>query len=94
MTLLFPLMWSVILTQSWTDLEINPILEITVLLGKTGSGHFQRQIWKLAAVIYEDMLAIDKIGIGSRIRTMTGSGLWTSVSACIKAPKLLLFCHV
>jgi hypothetical protein len=31
MTLLFPLMWSVILTQSWTGLERNPILEIQIM---------------------------------------------------------------
>ena len=31
MTLLFPLMWPVILTQSWTGLEINPILEIPIM---------------------------------------------------------------
>lgn len=36
-TLLFPLIWSVILTQSWTSLQINPILEkkkMTVFIGR------------------------------------------------------------
>ena len=32
------------------------------------------------------MLAIDKIG--------TGSGFQTNVSECVKAPNLLLICHV
>ena len=32
------------------------------------------------------MLAVDKIG--------TGSGFQTNVSACVKAPNLLLFGHV
>lgn len=31
MTLLFPIMWLVILTQSWTGLELNPILEIPIM---------------------------------------------------------------
>ena len=31
MTVLFPLMWPVILTQSGTGLEINPILEIPIM---------------------------------------------------------------
>lgn len=29
------------------------------------SGHFQWHIWKLAAALYEVMLAMDKIGTGS-----------------------------
>lgn len=32
---------------------------------KDGSGHFQRHIQKLAAVLYKDALAIDKSGTGS-----------------------------
>ena len=59
---------------------------MTVFIWKAGSGHFQRHIWKLAAVLYDVMLAIDKIG--------TGSGFQTSVSACVKAPNLLLIGHV
>ena len=86
MTLLYPLVWPVILTQSWTGIEINPILEMTVFIWKAGSGHFQRHIWKWAAVLYDVMLAIDKIG--------TGYGFQTSVSACVKAPNLLLIGHV
>ena len=31
MTFLFPLMWPVILTQSWTGLEMNLILEIPIM---------------------------------------------------------------
>ena len=67
-------MGKVSLTQSLTGLEINPILEITVFIWKVGSGHFLGHIWKLASVLYEDMLTIDKTG--------TGSGLQTSVRAC------------
>lgn len=37
-------------------------------------------------VLYEDMLAVDRIG--------TGSGFQTSMSACVKAPNLLLIGHV
>jgi hypothetical protein len=44
MALLFPLMRPVILIQSWTGLEINPILKITVFIWKTGSRYFQRPI--------------------------------------------------
>ena len=65
MTLLFPLMWPVILTQSWTGLEINPILEkkeMTVFIWKAASRHFQRYIWKLVAFLYEVTFAVDKIG--------------------------------
>ena len=62
MTLLYPLVWPVILTQSWTGIEINPILEMTVFIWKAGSGHFQRHIWKLVAVLYEVTFAVDKIG--------------------------------
>jgi hypothetical protein len=40
MTLLSSLMWPVTLTQSWTGLESNPILEITVFTWKAGSGYF------------------------------------------------------
>jgi hypothetical protein len=65
MTLLFSLMGPVILTQSWTGLETNSILVIIVFIWKADSEHFQRHIWKLAAALYEDMLAVDKIGTGS-----------------------------
>lgn len=40
------------------------------------------------------MLAIDKTGRRSRFRTMTGSGFWTNVNTCAKAPHLLLIGHV
>ena len=39
----------------------------------------------LAVVLYDDMLAIDKIG--------TGSEFQTNVSACVKVPNLLLIGH-
>ena len=78
-------MWPISLTQSWTGIEINPILEIAVFTWKAGSGHFQRHTGKLAAVLYV-MLAIDKIG--------AGYGFQTSVSAYVKAPNLLLIGHV
>jgi hypothetical protein len=38
---------TVILTQSWTGLKLNPILrkkEMTVFIWKSGSGHFPRYI--------------------------------------------------
>jgi hypothetical protein len=44
--------------------------------------------------LYEAPFAVDKIRIGSRFRTMTGSGLRTSVSVCVKAPNLLFIGHV
>ena len=71
---------TVILTQSWTDLQINPILEITVFIRKAGSGYFQRYTWKLAVVTYDVMLVVDKI--------VTGSGFQTNVSVCVKTPNL------
>ena len=58
------------------------------------TGHFQRQIRKLTPVWYEVTFAVDQIGIGSGFKTMTGSGFRTSVSACVKAPNLLLIGHV
>ena len=36
--------------------------EMTVFIWKAGSGHFQRHIWKLVAVLYEVTFAVDKIG--------------------------------
>jgi hypothetical protein len=35
---------------------------MTVFIWKAGSGHFQRHIWKLVAVLYEVTFAVDKIG--------------------------------
>ena len=52
MTLLFPLMWPVILTQSWTGLEINPILEIPIM--KIAKNLYQpaELTWSIASTIY------------------------------------------
>ena len=36
--------------------------EMTAFIWKAGSGHFQRHIWKLVAVLYEVTFAVDKIG--------------------------------
>jgi hypothetical protein len=38
--------------------------EMAVFIWKAGSGHFQRHIWKLVAVLYEVTFAVDKIGQG------------------------------
>ena len=59
---------------------------MSINLWKSNSGHFQWHIWKLAAALYEVTLARNRIG--------AGSGLGTSVSACVKAPNLLLIGHV
>jgi hypothetical protein len=36
--------------------------EMTVFIWKVGSGHFKGHIWKLVAVLYEVIFAVDKIG--------------------------------
>ena len=36
--------------------------EITVFIGKAGSGHFQKHSWKLVAVLYEVTFVVDKFG--------------------------------
>lgn len=59
---------------------------MSIGLWQSEAGHFQWHIWKLAAALYEVTLAIDKIG--------TASGFQTSVTACVKAPNLLLIGHV
>ena len=38
--------------------------KMTVFIWKATSGHFQRHIWKLFAVLYEVTFAVDKIGQG------------------------------
>jgi hypothetical protein len=77
-------------SDSITDLSRNQSnigkKEMTVFIWKAGFGHCQRHIWKIAAVLYDDILTIDKIGIGSRLQTC--------VSACVKAPSHLLIGHV
>ena len=85
MTLLFSLTWPIILTQSWTCIETNTILEITVFIWKIGSGHFQRHL-KIDHCLYKITSAVNKIGAGSKFQT--------SVSAYIKATNLLLIGHV
>jgi hypothetical protein len=52
MTLLFPLMGSVILAQSWTGLEIIPILEIPIM--KIAKNLYQpaELTWSIASTIY------------------------------------------
>ena len=35
---------------------------MTVFIQRAGSGHLQRHIWKLDAVLYEATFAVDKIG--------------------------------
>lgn len=48
----------------------------------------------MTTVLYELTFTVDKIGTGSGLRTMAGSGFQTSVSTCIKVPNLLLIGHV
>ena len=51
-------------------------------------------IWIYTTALYKVTFAVDKIGIGSGFRTKTGSQFQTNVSACVKAPNLLLIGHV
>ena len=51
-----------------------------------GSGHFQRYIFKFTTDLHYVMFAVEKIGTGSRFLTI--------LSACIKAPNVLLIFHV
>jgi hypothetical protein len=49
--------------MDWSRDQLNTgIKEITVFIWKSGSGHLQRHIWKLVAVLYETTFALDKIG--------------------------------
>lgn len=52
MTLLFPLMWSVTLTQSWTGLEINPMLEIPIMKRAKILNQPAELTWIIASTIY------------------------------------------
>ena len=52
MTVLFPLMWPVILTQSGTGLEINPILEISIMMIAKNLYQLAGLTWSIASTIY------------------------------------------
>jgi hypothetical protein len=52
MTLLFPLMGPVILTQSWTGLEINLILNIPILNIAINLYQPRELTWRIASTIY------------------------------------------
>ena len=59
---------------------------MTVGIWRTGSGHFQRHIWKLAAALYDVVFAMDKNG--------TCSGVIVNITSCITPPNLLLIGNV
>jgi hypothetical protein len=69
--------------RDWSGNQLNiEQKEITVVIWRAGSGHFQRYIWKLAAVLYDVMFTMDKIETGSGVKVKY-------MTCCVTPPNLL-----